>query len=265
MYEYNVFAVLTANDQNNMASSAFSLPQNAKWFRKASGGVAENPIIDSREPTPAPEAQTAEQDLGATDRLVVTFDEPLKNSLHGVQLGTNLLSSDVLLRHRGTGGISARQYNITVNDDLCIWLHDYHSTHGTAVGYSHRNQKEVRRKETWILSYEPGTPSPFGDITIHSGGLIIKIEFLNHETADPRYIENLRAFVKQSKKVVPPVEWLGLDSGPTTATPSQAQTPGERTIYFEERRIGKGTFGEVSRAIRARDGKHVAVEQEEAR
>lgn len=259
IYNHGVFAVLTACDQKNKAISAFKLPQNAKWFRKAIGGVAEEPTINSREATPAENLQSDDEELGAVDRLVVTFDEPLKNSLNGIQLGTNPLSSDVLLGHRGTKGISAKQYNITVDDSLCIWLHDYHSTHGTAVGYNDQNQKEVRKKETWILSYQPGIPSPFGDITIHSGGLTIKIEFPNHEAADPRYIENLRAFVNGCKVEVPAVDGLGLDSEATTQAPSEAQTLGERLIYYNDKSIGKGAFGEVRRAIRARDGKYFAA------
>lgn len=52
MYDHNVFAVFTAFDQRNMASSAFRLSHNSQWFRKAEGGVAEEPTIDSRETTP---------------------------------------------------------------------------------------------------------------------------------------------------------------------------------------------------------------------
>jgi hypothetical protein len=70
----------------------------------------------------------------------VIFDEPLKNPLNGLQLSTNPLSFDVLLKHRKTREISVMQYNIIVNDNLCIWLYDYHSTHETAVEYNEQNQ-----------------------------------------------------------------------------------------------------------------------------
>ena len=261
MYDYSVFAVLTASDEANKASSAFKLPQNITWFRKAIRGVAEEPTINSREVTPAANPQSDDEDekLGAVDRLVLTFDELLKYPLNGIQLGTNPSTSHILLGHRGTKGISAKQYNITVDDDLCIWLHDYHSTHGTAVGYSGQNRDEVRKKETWILAYQPGTPNEFGEITIHSGGLAVKIEFPNHLVAEPRYIENLRVFVNQCREEVPAVEGLGLDSKTTTQAPSEAQTLGERLIYYIEKSIGKGAFGEVSRAIRVRDGKYFAA------
>ncbi|KAF7507545.1 hypothetical protein GJ744_010336 [Endocarpon pusillum] len=159
MYDHNVFGVLTARDPKNKASSAFNLPHNAKWFRKAAGGIAEEPTIDSREPTPAPQTQSAKEDSA-----------PLIASL---------------LKPKG----SAEEGDVAT----LLWA--------------------------WI-------------------------EFPNHEAADPQYIETLRAFVKQSKEAVPPVNGLGLESDLTAATPSQAQTAGERTIYFNERRIGKGTFGE---------------------
>ena len=158
MYGNNVFAVLTAFDQRNMANSAFGLAHNSQWFSKAEGGVAKEPTIDSRETTPAAGDDAKSEELnenrnensgpGAVDRLVVTFDGLLEKLHNGIQLGTNPNLSHILLGHRGTKGINARQCNITVDDKLCVWLHDYHSTHGTAVGHDHQNEREVRRKET---------------------------------------------------------------------------------------------------------------------
>ncbi len=262
MYSPSVFAVLTPCDEKNKARSAFKLPQNERWFHKATGGVAEEPTIDSREPTPAPDASSGDQDLGATDRLVVTFDELLKeleNFENGLQFGTNPGVCHILLGHRGTGGISGRQYNITVDSNLWIWLHDYHSTHGTAVAHNGQNGTEVRKKDTWLLAYGPGSLKRLKNITIHSGGLIVKIEFPNHGAADPQYVANLRAFVKKCKEAVPPVGALGLDSEPTTATPSQAQTPGERPVYYNDGKIGNGAFGVVCRFIKLRNGKYFAA------
>ena len=262
MYSPNVFAVLTPCDAKNKARSAFKLPQNEKWFHKATGGVAEEPIIDSREPTPAPDASSGDQDAGASDRLIVTFDEllrELESCQNGVQFGTHLGVCHILLGHRGTPGVSAKQYNITVGDNLWIWLHDYYSLHGTAVAHNSQNETEVRKKDTWLLAYGPGSRKQLWNITIHSGGLIIKIEFPNHGTTDPQYVENLQAFFKKCKEAVPPVGMLGLDSEPTTATPSQAQTPGERPVYYNDGRIGKGAFGEVHKFIKLRNGEYFAA------
>lgn len=262
MYDPNVFAVLTPYDEKNKARSAFTLPQNERWFQKATGGVAEQPTINSRESTPAPDASLGDQDLDAADCLVVTFDELLKeleSYQNGLQFGTNPRVCHILLGHRGTGGISGRQYNITVDDNLWIWLHDYHSTHGTAVAYNGQNQIEVRKKDTWLLAYGPASRKRLKNITIHLAGLVAKIEFPNHGAADPQYVANLRAFVKKCREALPFVNALGLDSELATATPSQAQTPGERPVYYNDRTIGHGAFGVVRRVIKLRDGKYFAA------
>ena len=257
MYDYNVFAVLTAVDDGNNARSAFNLPQNARWLRKATGGVAEVPIIDSREPTPATDP-SVKQEINAADRLVLTFDELLKDFPNGVQLGTNLRSSHVLLGHRGTPGVSARQYNIVVDGEFRIWLRDY-SKHEIAVGYAGQNETEFRKGETWILCLQLGNRNVFEDMKIHSEQLSIQIMFSNHEAADSRYVENLRKLFKKSNEAVPPVDGLGLDSNPATATPSQAQTLRGPSIYFEKTRIGSGAFGEVVRAIRTHDANYFVI------
>lgn len=83
-----------------------------------------------------------------------------------------------------------------MDETLNIWLHDYHSTHGTAVGQIGRSQKEVRRKETWLLTYPPGAPDGFEETTIHCSSFAIRIEFPNHRIGTSRYVENLRACEK---------------------------------------------------------------------
>ena len=149
---------------------------------------------------------------------------------------------------------------------LNIWLHDYRSTHGTAVGQNGLNQKEVRRKETWLLAYPPGAPDGFEETTIHCSSLAIRIEFPNHRAGTPRYVENLRAFVEKCQraaernKVDPPgVEALGLDSEPSTQAPSEAPTPRDRLVYYVVKNVGVGTFGKVVKIIKARDGKAFAA------
>ncbi|MCJ1407503.1 hypothetical protein MMC19_001574 [Ptychographa xylographoides] len=265
MYNPEVFAVLTAYDQKNKASSAFKLPHNSKWFRPAAGGVAERPIINSREATPAEDSQSEDEGASAVDRLVLPFSKlmQLENVSDGIQAGTSTISSHILLGHRGIQGISSRQYNIAVDENLCIWLHDYHSTHGTAVESNGQNQKVARRKETWILAYKPGNRNVLGDITIYSGGMITKIEFPNQakRIPDSQYVTNLRAFADmcKGKDGVAPNQGLGLDNEPPTEPPSEAQTLTERLIYYKEREIGKGSFGVVHRLIRARDGKFFAA------
>ncbi|KAK3311726.1 uncharacterized protein B0T15DRAFT_381224, partial [Chaetomium strumarium] len=123
-----------------------------------------------------------------------------------------------------------------------IWLYDRYSSHGTAVGYNGQNEGEIRLSETWILAYGPGERNPFDHITVVSGGLIISIEFPNHQGNEAR--SGPRG--------------LGLVSPVTTEPPSEAQATSERLIYFRKREIGRGAFSRVIRLIRARDGKYFA-------
>lgn len=115
MYSYDVFAVVTAHDQKNKSSSALVLDHNSRWFRKAIGGVALEPTMENRETTPAEDSQLddekKEEIASNVNRLVVSFSELLDmdNLENGLQLGTNPLLSHILLRCRGTKGISGRQ------------------------------------------------------------------------------------------------------------------------------------------------------------
>lgn len=258
MYDQNVLAVLIPCEDKSR--TAFNLKQNASRFHKAVGGVAEEPIIGDRDPTPA-QLSSSEEDLDVPERIILAFDKPPKNPSCGWQFGTNEDSSDVFLGARGTRGVSSRQYNITIDEKLRIWLHDFHSTHGTAVSYNHEHQDEVRTKETWILSYEPRNPKRWNDIAIISGGLKINVEFPNHRAGRSQYMENLQTFIIQSQTVIPILDILGLDSNVTTAAPSQSQTPRQHPIYLDDGFIGRGTYGEVRRIIKARDGKRYAVKK----
>jgi hypothetical protein len=76
----------------------------------------------------------------------------------------------------------------------------------------------------------------------------------------------LRSFVKKCKETAETSEEevhganeFGLDNNRTTTDPSEAPTPRERLIYYTDERIGKGSFGEVHRVIRMRDGKEFAA------
>ena len=119
MYSSDVFAVITAHDQKNKASNALEMEHNSRWFCKATGGVALKPTMGSREITPAEDSQTddeKEEEIPSNvNRLVVAFSKllALDNLENGLQLGTNPILSHILLRHRGTKGISGRQVSST--------------------------------------------------------------------------------------------------------------------------------------------------------
>ncbi|KAK2591045.1 hypothetical protein QQS21_011277 [Conoideocrella luteorostrata] len=261
MYGPEVFLVLKPLDSSNRARSAFRLPQNAQWFRPGTGGVAEHASIGSRDVTPAFDLGLGDEIEETLDRLVVTFPElmRLQNLGGGLQAGTNQTLSHILLGHRGTKGVSNQQYRIAVDHNLHIWLHDYTSTHGTAVGYGGQNVQEIRKKETWILAFEPSKEEDsLEKITIHCGGLVTDVKFPNHatKTPHPRYIEYLKAFAAECKpEVVPVVGGLDLHSQATTQAPSEAHIISDRLIYFKEKQIGRGSFARVHRLISLRDGK----------
>jgi len=77
----------------------------------------------------------------------------------------------------------------------------------------------------------------------------------------------LRAFVKKcqeaaGRKVEPPgFEALGFNSEPATQAPSEAPTPRDRLIYYEDKMIGEGALGRVYKVIKARDGKVFAAKK----
>ncbi len=108
MYDLNVFAVRIPIDTGDWSRTAFRLQENTSRFHKATGGVTEKPTIDSREPNRALSSPSQEgEDRSATDRILLTFDNPPKNSLNRGQFGTKKVTSDVLLGHRGKGGVSS--------------------------------------------------------------------------------------------------------------------------------------------------------------
>lgn len=135
-----------------------------------------------------------------------------------------------------------------------MFLHDYDSSHGTAVGYDDHNKHEKRRQETWNLARGLGR-----DITIHVGDMEMKIEFPSQSVSHSEYRENMQAFFDRSQTAFPCVEGLAFNSYPSTAAPSEPRTPGHEAIYVEKEEIGKGQFGKVHRVLKARNGVYYAA------
>ncbi|KAI9790621.1 MAG: hypothetical protein M1816_004954 [Peltula sp. TS41687] len=209
-------------NRNDLWSEANEL----RFLEATASPVAKEPLISSRDPTPA----LFEHDDATYDRIVLRFGDPLNNALEGIQFGTHALA-DVFLGSRGTMGVSAR--------------------HGTAVGYEDEKKDEVRKCDTWILSYAPGQQKRWHDITVHVGGLGFKINFPNHEAASPEYMSNLSSFRERCKSAVPPIDAVDLNSSnPSTTAPSQARTPSKRALYLDD-----GLIGKDSPATKKRDKK----------
>ena len=83
----------------------------------------------------------------------------------------------------------------------------------------------------------------------------VKVEIPNHQASTDEYLTQLREFAKKSNTTVPTLHGLGLDSTTATATPSQSQTPSNRAIYYDEKPLGRGGFGQARRVIRIDDAK----------
>ncbi|KAK5713945.1 hypothetical protein LTR15_010851 [Elasticomyces elasticus] len=262
MYDPDVFAVITAFDRWRLADSALRLEHNSRWFVKATKSIVLLPMLNSRETTPADDTPLCDEVL--PDRLIVTFSElcALNGLEKGLQLSTSLNLSHILLGHRGTKGISGRQCNITVDDAHRIWLHDYDSEFGTAVEHNDQNGHEVRKKETWLLRFPCGAQDRFSFTTIRFRHFAIRIDFPNHDEQNPRYVQKLQEFVDKIKSAAQTStvdsSVLSLSTAPSTQAPSEAVTPHERFIYYGVAEVGKGTFGRVTKTIRARDGKAFA-------
>jgi len=249
MSDYNIFAILYPLDLYNKAASAFNL--NPDFLYPATGGVASTPTISSRETTPA-----NDNDEGTPHRLVLHFDKlNLKIPSNGIQAGSNPITSDILLGLRGTSAVSSKQFNITVDSELRVWLHDYYSTHGTIVSHDNQNINLVRRKETWMLSDKPGQRAPFKDIVIKIGRLEMAIELPNHRIGHSEYVQKLTNYAQKSQQNQIPFNALGLDDSLTTKHPTGQWTPGEGPLYFRHKKLGQGAFATVYKIIRLRDGK----------
>ncbi|KAK5709201.1 polo-like kinase 3 [Elasticomyces elasticus] len=262
----DVFAVLIPTDEEDNARKAFGLEHNRKRFVQCRApDVAVVPLLSSREPTPAAYSPGSEDselntDLAGLDHLVLRFSDGLIDPLHGIQLGTNDACCDVLLGVSRTRGVSARQGALKVDRELCIWYADS-SRHGSAVGYDGQAINNIRPRDRWILAYKPGSKRKWDKIEIRTGRLKFEIAFPNHEKANDKYVQNLRTLYCRCIDAAPLVqalELVGSDLPPTEAT-SQAHTPTTTAVYIDDGHVKQGSFGEVRRAIKARDGKVYAL------
>ncbi|KAL8648858.1 MAG: hypothetical protein Q9210_004744 [Variospora velana] len=263
MLDPKLFAVLTPYDRSNLAREAFGLSENVHYYRKTTEGIAQEPIISSREPTPARQPfPNANYESG--NGILLRLDDPLKDPKAGWQFGTNPRVSDVLLGHRGTGGISGRQFYITVTEHFHVELHD-ESRYGTVISHNGQAKDVVLKNDKRLLSFEPGAGEQWDEIKVFvpdDEGLAFQINFPNHRKGGREYWKNLRAFNEECKTGLPAVSGLGLDSNPPTAPISrQSRTPRRLTVYYDSGEIGRGEFGLVRKLIDLRGGKIYAVKE----
>ncbi len=264
----NVFAVLIPCDINNLARTAFRLPKNVHGYCKAAEGsaqgIAEEPTIDSREPTPAPGPSPEQANYNAADSILLQLDKPPKDPSRGWQFGTDPRCCDYLLGHRGTNGVSSRQFCITITQLFWVELHD-ESRYGTCVGHDGQAKQVVIKNDKRLLSYGPGARKQWKEVVIYvpdADSLAFKIEFPNHRVGGGEYRRKLQTFVDNSRTALPSVDGLGLDSNPPTGPISrQSRTPHKLPIYLDDEEIGHGGFASVIRVIDARDGQVYAAKK----
>ena len=141
--------VLTAYDRKNKANSAFKLPKNSTWFCPSLENVVIKPIIDFRQTT-SPKMKNLSKKNSALWTVLLWFSMSCsrtrisKTNYNWAQIRFCFIFFWDIEKKK----INAKQCNIIVNDNLCIWLHDYHSTHKFAVGHNDHNQNEMRKSET---------------------------------------------------------------------------------------------------------------------
>ncbi|KAL8941885.1 MAG: hypothetical protein Q9216_001995 [Gyalolechia sp. 2 TL-2023] len=204
MDDDNLFAVLMPCNENT--KDAFRYPHNANRYYERIKAIPQEPVFESRESTPSPpDFQESSLDYTSLDRILLTFDQKPKDLSKGWQFGTNPSSSDVLLGDRRTKGISARHFTITIANNLRVMLHE-DSTYGTAVGYDGEASDEVRKRNTWILCFEPGAEAPSRIWTPRQRPILVKEEYIGHGTYGNvfRVIDSQNGEFYAMKKFLPP-------------------------------------------------------------
>ena len=255
-------ATLIPVDRESYAERAFSRDDNKKRCLRPTRGFNDDPTIGSREPTPA-YALSPQDNLNheGSHRLLLKFDQPPKDPSKGYAFGTNKEKCDVVLASRGVRGTSGVHFHISfdvINEKRRLVLRDS-STNGSAVSYNGQAGKEVRHHFTWILNLDKTDgqgvkTGTWKEIQVHVQGLIFKVEPATHETCEIKHNKMVMDFLEHSRTADPPLSGLSINSYTTEVAPSQSRTPGQRPVYLQEQKLGKGSFGRVDRVVNASTG-----------
>ena len=247
MYGPDVFAVLTPWRNEYWANTiqAFGHPHNATWLNR-------DPI-DSREPTPALSA-TPDHEQDSVICLLLKFEQ--LNSCNEIQFGTDEKVSHILLKFPGVKAVSRRQFVLVVQPDYSVALKDRYSRYGTRVTQDGRVEKQMALGER-ILAGQPGLPSRWNEVLIHTGNLAYPIEFPNHPAGSSEYLKKLEAFRERDPTEIALLDALGFLSNPITAAPSQPFTRDrvDRPTYLDVREVAPSSSGTVRLINDPTDGK----------
>ena len=147
---------------DDLTKHVFSYKQNNERYVPPAGGFNDDPVVSSRESTPAYVISQTNHNGGdgyeRMSRLLLNFDQPPKDPSKGFAFGTDKQRSDVVLAPRGVRGTSGIHFHISfdvINNEKRLVLRDS-STNGTAVSYDGQAKGEVRHHFTWILDLPKG-------------------------------------------------------------------------------------------------------------
>lgn len=252
MEDPNLIATLIPTDEYKLTENAFRLDRNKNRYLSPTQGIAEGPMISSREATPAKEMlDDGHCKYDFTHRLQLTFDQKPKDPIKGYSFDTNPQVCDILLGQRGARGISELHFCITFDDTIDdkekhLILRDS-STNGMAVGYSGQATEEVRHNFTWILDLKKEEGK--WEVEVHVRRLEFKIELASHNTCKAEYDKKVEKFLNNSRTTLSSLDMLGIDSYTTIAQSSQSLTFRQYPIYIRERKLGSGAFERVDKVI----------------
>lgn len=246
----DICIVLTPID--DIAKAMFRLSANhhlRKPVLDEANGRSGTNGVGSRDTTPA-------LDLGAYKKhveLVLGLSFPPRNPEMGWCFGRSS-QCDVVLSDSDevtSMTISSKHFYIRMNKEGWFFLVDV-STHGTAVCYDGVHEKDFRSNESWLISRGPLTQPLTSNIIVDmKNGMRFSIETSCSDA-------NRAALYKLCQSALPPLDMMGLESGHDTAQPSRPETPRTQSrrpaLYLRVSSIGEGSYGDVDKVIRLRDG-----------
>ncbi|KAL9011220.1 MAG: hypothetical protein Q9173_003915 [Seirophora scorigena] len=204
MEDPNLIVTLIPADKHEYAENAFRRKENKDRCLPPNRKIEdEDPVISSREATPACPLQTNQEQEDYVDpeekhRIQLTFKHPPKDPAKGYAFGTDQQKCDVLLASRGVRDTSGVHFHITfdvIRGARYLVLRDS-STNGTAVSYG-QAEEEVRHHFTWILDLDKHDGE--WKVKVHVRELVFKVELASHQTCEAEYQRNVTEFLKLSQ------------------------------------------------------------------
>lgn len=230
--------ILTLEAVNERAARVFCHPHNQnRYVAPWDDGIIS---FDTRECTPSVHPG-AEEQSERSSKLQLKFDLPPKDAQPGFIFGSNPAVNDVILGGR-RHGISGRHFNITFDTQRRLVLKAT-SKASMAVSYGGQGATQARTNFTWILF------QGLDIVVIVQDNLCFRVVPATHYNCEAEYHQRVDLYLKESRNALGPIGLLNIQSQETTAAPTQPHSPRELPIYYDDGRIGEGSFGRVSRVF----------------